>query len=173
MSLMGDSLSTPGYEPALTLLPRSWGRAAIEQREQFKVGGSLSRREDATLSGRIKLAMHAAGLKNQADLARKMKVHRQTVNKWFTGDSDDMTPALLFKLSDALNVSPRWLALGPPESPVKPQVLDPESSEVLQIKETLENASQDAKEQWLSQGRGLVRVVAPKSAANPFPSKVK
>lgn len=117
--------------------------------------------------------MSAAGMRRPADLQSKMGVSRQTVSKWLNGHVEELTPAMLFKLSDALNVNARWLALGPPTTPIKPMIVDPETAEVLQIRDALESASPDAKDQWLSQGRGLVRVVAPKSPANPFPAKVK
>jgi transcriptional regulator with XRE-family HTH domain len=117
--------------------------------------------------------MTNAGLKNQSELARRLKVHRQTVNKWLKGDVDDLTPEMLFKLADALGVNPRWLYSGPPESPVKPRALDPEQEELIHIKETLESANATAADQWLSNGRSLVQIVAPASRNNPFPVKPK
>jgi transcriptional regulator with XRE-family HTH domain len=117
--------------------------------------------------------MTKAGLQKPADLARKLDVHRQTVSKWLNGDVDDLSPEMLFKLADALEVNARWLYTGPPASPIKPRVLDPEDEELVQIKETLDRTSPDAKEQWLSNGRSLVRIVTPASRANPFPAKPK
>ena len=117
--------------------------------------------------------MTNAGLRKPSELANLLGVHRQTVGKWLNGDVEDLTPEMLFKLADALNVNPRWLYAGPPESPIKPRVLDPEQEELVQIKETLEKSNVDAKEQWLSSGRSLVRIVTPASRANPFPAKPK
>lgn len=117
--------------------------------------------------------MATSGIKTPAELAKKLRIHRQTVHKWVDGQSDKLTPEYLFALADALQVNPRWLAFGPPESPVQPQTLDPEQAEVVQIKTTLEHASPEAKDQWLTSGRSLVKIVAPKSTANPFTTKVK
>lgn len=44
-----------------------------------------------------------------------MKINRQTVHLWVSGQRSDITPTNLFKLSDALDADPRWLALGPVE----------------------------------------------------------
>lgn len=130
-------------------------------------------REDATLAGRIRMGMAAAGLRTPAELARRMKINRQTVYRWTDGQGDKLTPEMLFKLSDALGVNPRWLALGPPETPVPPSQLDHETQELIQVRDALHNANPDAKDQWVSQGRDLVKLVAPKSIANPFPVKTK
>lgn len=133
-----------------------------------------SRGEDATLAGRIRLGMAQAGLRSVSDLARKMKVNRQTVHRWVDGQGEKLTPEMLFNLADALNVSPKWLALGPPESPVPPRQLDPDTTEIIQIKEALERAKNDeALSQWVSHGRTLVKILAPASTSNPFPIKNK
>lgn len=132
--------------------------------------GALKRREDTTLAGRIKIGMAQAGIHSIAELARRMKLNRQTVHRWVDGQGDKLTPEHLFKLSDALQVSARWLALGPPESPVSPRHIDTEADELLQIRDAL---PQDARDQWLSSGRGLVKILAPTSRANPFTVKTK
>jgi transcriptional regulator with XRE-family HTH domain len=116
--------------------------------------------------------MAQAGIKNMSELARRMKVNRQTVHRWLDGQGDKLTPEMLFKLADALNVNARWIAFGPPETPVKPMVLDPDSAEVVEIKEALDKSGNpEAKDQWLSQGRTLVKILAPTSRANPFSSR--
>ena len=117
--------------------------------------------------------MANVGLRKPADLARLLNVHRQTVSKWLNGDVADLTTEMLYKLADALEVNDRWLYAGPPHSPVRPRVLDQDEEELVQIKATLEKANADAKDQWLSSGRSLVRIVAPASRANPFPAKPK
>lgn len=134
-------------------------------------------KEDATLSGRIKIGMANAGIHTPAELARRAKLHRQMVHKYLNGENEKLTPEKLFKLADALKVNPRWLAFGPPESPVPPSSLDPEASELVQIKQTLDQApskeARDARDNWLSQGRNLVNILTPKSPANPFPPPPK
>lgn len=121
--------------------------------------------EEETLQGRIRMAMAAAGISTPSELARRMKVNRQTVHNWTTGRGDKLTPQMLYALSDALNVNARWLALGPPHSPAKPAFLNPEEHETLQIRRALDSETLD---QWLSHGRTLVRLTAKASAANPF-----
>lgn len=112
--------------------------------------------------------MAQAGIHSVAELARRMKVNRQTVHYWVSGQGDKLTPDLLFKLSDVLNVNARWLALGPPNSPVKPISPDPSRMELVQIFAAL---PQEAREQWVSNGRSLVKILSPKSKANPYPVK--
>lgn len=102
-----------------------------------------------------------------------MKVNRQTVHRWVSGEGDKLTPEMLFSLSDALNVNARWLALGAPNSPVKPRSLDPESEEVVQIKRELTKHNPEAHEQWVSQGRMLVKLLTPRSVSNPSQSRTK
>lgn len=139
--------------------------------------GSVTSEDEGTLAGRIKLAMVSAGIPTPAELARRAKLHRQAVHKYLSGENEKLTPDKLFKLADALNVNPRWLALGPPETPVPPRAIDPEAAELIQIKETLDRApsqeAKDARENWLTHGRDLVRILTPKSTANPFPGAKK
>lgn len=125
---------------------------------------------DVTLAGRIKIAMAAAGIDTPAKLAKKMGVNRQTVYRWVDGEGDKLTPDMLFRLSDALNVNARWLAFGPPLSPAKPTMLDHDTQELIQLRDAL---PQEGRDQWISQGRALVKLLSPQSAANPFPAKTK
>lgn len=116
------------------------------------------------------MGMVSAGIRNPSELARRMKIHRQTAHKWFDGQSDNLTPEMLFKLADILHVNPRWLAFGQPESPVAPRQIDTEAEELIQIRDAL---PPDARDDWLKHGRTLVRHTAPKSTTNPFPAKIK
>lgn len=116
--------------------------------------------------------MAAAGLRSPAELARKMGVNRQTVYRWTEGHGSKLTPEMLFKLSDTLDVSARWLVIGPPENPTRPRRLDPETAELIQIRDALRDKP-EAVDQWVSQGRSLVKLLTQKSVANPFPEKVK
>jgi len=112
--------------------------------------------------------MAGAGIAKPVELARRLRVPRQTVSSWMTGEREALTPAMLFKLADVLNVNPRWLALGPPHSPVAMRSISPQDEELLQIKDALEG---DVRDQWISSGRTMVRLTARRSAANPFPIK--
>lgn len=140
-------------------------------------GASVKDEDDGTLAGRIRIAMVSAGIPTPADLARKAKLHRQAVHKYLNGENEKLTPEKLYKLADALKVNPRWLAFGPPESPVPPRTIDPAAAELIQIRETLEKAeSRDAKvaaDNWVTAGRDLVRILTPTSSANPFVPPVK
>jgi transcriptional regulator with XRE-family HTH domain len=128
------------------------------------------KREEATLAGRIKLAMASAGISTTAQLAKKMNVNRQTVHRWISGEGDKLTPEMLFKLSDALAVNARWLALGSPNSPIKPTSPTVEQAEVLDVHRRLPAAAKDT---WLSHGRDLIKILSPASAGNPFPVRSK
>src|SRR5690348_5647821 len=122
------------------------------------------RAEESTLKGRLRIAMAHAGIAKASDLSRKLRLPPQTVSSWLTGEREALTPKLLFKVADALNVSPRWLALGPPTSLTPPRTLTPQEEEVLQIKQALEG---EVRDQWISSGRTMVRHTARRSAANP------
>ena len=120
---------------------------------------------DATLAGRIRIGMVQAGIRTPAELARRMRVNRQTVHRWINSEGDKPTPEMLFKLSDALGVNARWLAMGPPHSPVKPHIPSVEEGELLVL---FRNLPQAAKDSWVSSGRDLMKLLTPSSAANPF-----
>ena len=124
--------------------------------------------KDATLKDRIAAAMAAAGIRSPAELARRMGIQRQTVYRWTNGEGDKLTPEMLYKLADALNANARWLAEGPPWSPVRPRHLTPEQNMVLEIHAQL---SPELREDWIKQGNTLVRLSSPASVANPFPTR--
>lgn len=121
--------------------------------------------------------MFNAGIHTPAELARRAKLHRQAIHKYLAGENEKLTPDKLFRLADALKVNPRWLALGPPESPVQPTAIDTEAAELIQIKETLDKAgsheARTARDNWLTHGRDLVRILTPSSTANPFAARGK
>ena len=121
---------------------------------------------NSTLAERIRAAMAQAGIANPTQLARKMGVSRQTVQNWVSGRTDKITPEMLYKLCDAVNVNGRWMAMGGDHSPVRPRFLTPDEDELLQISRAL---SEEAREQWVSLGRTLVRANVPQSTVNPYP----
>lgn len=49
-----------------------------------------------TLGGRIKIGMSAKGIATPAELARRMKLRRQTVTKWVNDEVDFLEPKYLF-----------------------------------------------------------------------------
>ena len=124
--------------------------------------------KDMTLKDRIAAAMATAMIHTPAQLARKMGVDRQTVYRWTNGHGEKLTPVMLYKLADALNANARWLAEGPPHSPVRPRHLTPEQAMVLDIYASL---PKEQREEWVRMGNMLVRISSPPSATNPFPVK--
>jgi len=123
-----------------------------------------------SLGGRIRIGMAMRGISTPAALARKMKLPRQTIQKWIEGSVTRLEPENLFALADALGVSARWLGIkdGPPQ---KPLVLDLEQNKVLEVYEALnDEALRDA---WLQSGAALIGKTQPASAAHPFRRKDK
>lgn len=121
----------------------------------------------STLAERIRAAMAHAGIANPTQLAKKMGVSRQTVQNWMSGRTDKITPEMLYKLCDVVKVNGRWMALGGDHSPVMPTFLSPDENEILQIARTL---PEEARDQWVSIGRTLVKTGSPPSTANPYPN---
>lgn len=58
----------------------------------------------------------------KAELARACGVERASITDWTNGKTKDPKLAPFFKACDALQVRPRWLALG--EYPIEPQSTD-------------------------------------------------
>jgi transcriptional regulator with XRE-family HTH domain len=117
-----------------------------------------------TLAERIQLGMVHGGVASQSDLARRMKINRQTVNRWATGEGTRPEPEMLIKLADAMKVSIRWLVTGMGEMG-QGSYLTHKETEILNLWRSLPPA---AKEHWASQGRDLAALLGPNSANNPF-----
>lgn len=160
MSITRDTLSSTNYEPPFRL------SIAVYEGD----GTMLKKGEEATLAGRIKLGMAQAGIDTPSQLAKKMKINRQTVHRWVHGEGEKLTPEMLFKLADALSVNPRWLAMGAPHSPVQPHIPSVNEAEVLEVYARLPEAAKDT---WISNGRDLVKILTPASSGNPFSSRRK
>jgi transcriptional regulator with XRE-family HTH domain len=65
------------------------------------------------LSQRLNDAVKLSNPKvTQADIARKAKVEKSSVNAWFSGGTQMIKADVLFVIADLLKVSPRWLATG-------------------------------------------------------------
>lgn len=58
----------------------------------------------------------------KAELARACGVERASITEWTNGKTKDPKLAPFFKACDALQVRPRWLALG--EYPIEPLAAD-------------------------------------------------
>lgn len=61
---------------------------------------------------RIYAGMAASGITSAADLARRIKVSRQTVSRWLTQPDAMPSAAEAFRLADTLHMSARWLVTG-------------------------------------------------------------
>lgn len=119
------------------------------------------------LSGRIKIGMAANGITSEAELARRVGCHRQTVHKWLEGESVTIDPKYLFKLADVLKCSARWLALreGGPQKFVQ---LDIDKTRLLDIYEELSQKSPKALDEWRRQGNGLLELTGAPSTGHPY-----
>ena len=60
---------------------------------------------------RLQYAMETTGIK-QIELAKAAGVSRAAVTSWVKGDVQSISGESLIAISSALNISPRWLAIG-------------------------------------------------------------
>ncbi len=110
--------------------------------------------------------MAQAGISRPMDLARKTGASPQLINKWLKGVTQNIRAADLFRLSDALQVSSRWLLFGQ-GSVVKYTQLSLEERELLMIFNALPS---DWREDWVSAGRNtMTRLAIMPSVNEPFP----
>lgn len=79
---------------------------------------------------RVKQAREAKGW-NQAVLAEKVGISRQSVFAWENGETKAVKPENLFKAADNLEVNARWLATG--EGPKSPELNRTINSETLKL----------------------------------------
>lgn len=121
-----------------------------------------------TLSGRIRIGMAAKGIKNPADLARRIKVNRQTVHKWLAGQVTKLEPEFLFKLADELGLDPRWLATREGE----PQPLLRMSLDQKRVLELYLALNPQLRRVWIKSGDAMLQETGQTSAAQPFKAKV-
>lgn len=115
---------------------------------------------------RIRTAMTACGMKSVAELGRRIGLPRQTVHRWINGDTKNMTHENLYKVSDALQVRARWLAVGDSA----PEQIDLGEGDVVGLIGIYETMSPAAREQWLAIGRTLLSmsVVGKSAAVDPY-----
>lgn len=120
-----------------------------------------------TLGGRIKIGMAAKGMDGPSDLARRLKLRRQTVTKWVNDEVTFLEPKYLFPLADALEMNPRWLSIrqGDPQ-PAK--TVSPDAQRVLDLYGALNPGVRDS---WLQSGDALLKAAGETSTAQPFKSR--
>lgn len=84
--------------------------AAIDAIETA-ISGPLIDEAPKQITERIRLAIEVSGM-SQSELARTIGVTRAAVSHWVSWKVVYIRPDHLFALSDALNVSARWIATG-------------------------------------------------------------
>jgi transcriptional regulator with XRE-family HTH domain len=122
---------------------------------------------DMTFGGRVRIQMAAAGIKSAAELSRRMGLGRQTISKWLNDEIKDIGLENLYRLSDVLNCSARWLATrtGTPSRATRMSV---EEREALDLYRTLAEPVRDS---WISSGRALLKASTAPSPSQPFKLK--
>lgn len=158
---MRDSLSTPRDILSRTVAFTMIKKAAKTDPATQNTG------DDMTLGGRIKIGMASKGIAGPSELARKLKLRRQTVTKWVNDEVDFLEPKYLFPLADVLGMNPRWLSIreGAP-SPEK--VVSQDDQRVLELYGALKPGVRDS---WLKSGDALLTATGEPSTAQPFKHK--
>lgn len=93
---------------------------------------------------------------------------RQTVYNWMQGKRPDADGYAA--MARILDVNTTWLIEGHGDM-LRKVNLDPEESEIITIYRQLGAVSVAARDNWVSQGRSLLSLMAPKGAANPYGRK--
>ena len=117
-----------------------------------------------TLGGRIKIGMAGAAIATPSQLARRLKLHRQTVTKWVNDEVDFLEPKYLFPLADVLNLNPRWLSTREGE----PQPQKSVSSDVQRLIELYDAMDPGVRNSWIQSGDALLKATEEPSRSQPF-----
>jgi transcriptional regulator with XRE-family HTH domain len=121
--------------------------------------------DEMTLAGRIRIGMAAKGIKTPSELARKLNIkNRQTTTKWLNGEVTSLDPDMLFRLSDLLNLNPRWL-LNREGDPAPLREFSPEDRRVLDLYAAL---PKKIKNVWVKNGDELLEATGETSISQPF-----
>lgn len=83
-----------------------------------------------SMGKRIHAGMVAVGIVSAAALARDAQISNQTVHRWLYDHLELVDASTLFRISDRLNLSSRWLLNGD-ANPNKPERVDPTESLLL------------------------------------------
>lgn len=119
-----------------------------------------------TLADRLEIAMRARGIENRNQLAKAIKVTRQTVYYWFGGQTKNIDSVNLMKASAALGVRYEWLLRG--EMPV--YSADPPTDDELQIIGFYRRMSEEDRMVFMKMARTLAGDSDAKpSKADPYP----
>jgi transcriptional regulator with XRE-family HTH domain len=125
-------------------------------------------KNDMSFGGRVRIQMAAVGIKNPSELARRLQLPRQTISKWLRDEIKDVGLDNLYRLSDVLDCSARWLATRQ-GSPHRATLMSVEEREAIELFRALEVP---IRESWVSSGRALLKATAKTtSTAQPFKAK--
>lgn len=119
---------------------------------------------DMTFGGRVKIQMALRGINSPSELARRMGLPRQTISKWLNDEVRDVGLANLFKLSDTLDCSARWLATKEGTS-YRAIRMGIEEKRLIDIYNAMPEAVRDS---WIASGEALLAASTPASAVSPF-----
>lgn len=117
-----------------------------------------------TLAGRIRGGMQIKGIDTAADLARRMKLNRQTIHKWLSGEVTKLEPAHLFKLADILGLDARWLAAREGE----PQPALRITLELQRLIELYQALPEKMRRAWILSGDAILQETGETSIAQPY-----
>lgn len=98
---------------------------------------------------RIFVGMVAAGIATEAELARRARISPQAVQRWLYSPMTRVDARTLFRISDAVRLSARWLDEGK-GSPAVRRPVTPTQAQLLQRYESLDAASRSILHHCLS-----------------------
>lgn len=117
-----------------------------------------------TFAGRIKIGMAAQGIAGASELARRMKLRRQTVQKWLSGEVSKIEPENLIKLAQILDMDPEWLATREGEPQRKGRV----TLEQKRLIELYNALPEQLRRAWMRSGDAMLQDTGEVSKAQPF-----
>jgi transcriptional regulator with XRE-family HTH domain len=130
---------------------------------------ALAGGDSMSLAGRIKIGMAMQGIDSVSELARRVKLNRQTVHKWWSGEVDTIDLENLFRLADVLEVDPRWL--GTKEGDPQPQQrVTPELRQLIATYQAMDDRDRRV---WQRNGTAMLEESGKTSSAQPFKPKSK
>lgn len=151
-------ISTPDYRPNNIGVNRQ-ANAGI------KHNGFVKKATADTPGERVRALRRAKGW-NQGQLAKRASIAQPSLSQIETGDTRTLRGPTLLNLARVLEVNPSWILTGR-DSPVEPQPLSVDESELLTLFRSLEGVDQD---RLVSFARTMVHsTTTPPSRVQPYP----